>query len=250
MANASVLLTEEIFGHTLRLYAFKRSGPALDAVFRELRTDAYRLQHVSASIPEKPVAVIDVGASVGVVAVLLAKIWEGARVVAVEPAPANFRYLLWNIRINGLASRVWPLNVAVGSAGSPTRTFYYSPTYPTWSQACGEECRPDHPSDDGWRGGWTDWQVRFQVEVVTLSELMAAIGLSDLHFLKVDCEGCEWEVFAPTPWGRLRHRVRHVATELHSWALPSGAEPGLEAAVRGAVCAHERQTENTLCSTM
>mmetsp|Transcript_106191 Transcript_106191/g.310415 ORF Transcript_106191/g.310415 Transcript_106191/m.310415 type:complete len:250 (-) Transcript_106191:84-833(-) len=249
MANASVLLSEEIFGQHLRLFAFKRSGPALDAVFRELRDDHYRLKRVEVPDRGESAVVLDVGASIGVVAVLLAMLWEGVRVVAIEPAPANFRYLLWNIRLNGLASRIWPLNVAVGAASSPGRSFFYSPTYPTWSQACSEDCRPD-AGDDVWRGGWTDWQVRFEVEVLTLAEVLAALRLGDVHLLKVDCEGCEWEVFAPTPWGRLRHRVRHVATELHRWALPAGAEPGLEAAVERAVCAQRRQTENLLCSTM
>lgn len=249
IANASVLLSEKILGHRLRLYAFKRSGPALDAVFRELRDDLYRLQHVAASPPGSAPVVLDIGASIGVVAVLLGYLWSNARIVAVEPAPANFRYLLWNIRANGLASRIWPLNVAIGAAGASARTFYYSPTYPTWSQACGEDCRPDH-ADNSWRGGWTDWQVRFEVEVLTFAELIAALGLGDIHMLKVDCEGCEWDVFAPLPWSRIRHRVKHVAAELHRWALPDEPEPGLVAAVHQSICVNATQRENTVCSTM
>eukprot|EP00439_Symbiodinium_sp_Y106_P041249 s655_g5.t1 len=57
-------------------------------------------------------------------------------------------------------------------------------------------------------------------------------GLTTIDFLKVDCEGCEWDVFAPRIWERVRRRIRHVATELHLWALPDKAAEGLESDVR------------------
>lgn len=255
MHNASVVLEEEVLGQRLRLHVFKRSGPALDAVLKELGEDLYRLRHVPVPPAAEfmlPLVVVDIGASVGAVAVLMAKLWPEVHVVAVEPAPANFRYLLWNIRINGVSQRVWPINVAVGSASSAAQAFYYSPTYPTWSQASHDEESLREPGDESWRGGWTDWQVRFETPVVTLAELLAALGLPELHLLKVDCEGCEWGVFAPLAWARLRHRVRHVAAELHRWALRADEDEGqvLEAAVRESICLHEFHRENTLCSTM
>lgn len=256
MGNASVALSEEVLGVPLRIHVFKRAGPAFGSVLRELQEDVYRLRQ--AGPPGPGAAVVDVGASVGMVAVLLAKLWPGARVVAVEPAPANFRYLLWNIRANGVMSQVWPLNIAIGAAPSLSQTFFYSPTYPTWSQVCGEDCLNNHGEEgdeESWRGGWTDWQVRFEVEAVTLAELLAAVGLSDVHLLKVDCEGCEWQLLSPPVWPRLRHRVTHVTAELHLWALESTSEArATEASVRDAVCRHETgghlNEENMLCSTV
>lgn len=265
MANASVALSEDILGQHVHLLAFKRSGPALNAVMEELAEDLYRLRQVGAPpAGQAPIFAIDVGASVGAVAVLLAKLWPHARILAVEPAPANYRYLLWNIRLNGVSDRVWPLNLAVGAVPSAAQAFFYSPTYPTWSQASHDEAEEAAAADTGkgeesWRGGWTDWQVRFEVEIATLAELIASVGLGEVHMLKVDCEGCEWGVFAPLSWGRLRHRVRHVAAELHAWALPEAGAAGeeaeeesraLEAAVRQAICDHKVTRENTLCSTM
>ncbi|CAE8619893.1 unnamed protein product [Polarella glacialis] len=248
MANASVLLQKEALRQKLQYFAFKRSGPALGAAISELGEDLYRLQHL-APVPEgeaSPVF-IDVGASIGIVSVLLCKRWANARVIALEPAPSNFRYLLWNLRVNGVTDCVWPLNIAAGGTPLATKAFFYSPTYPTWTQlAGGDELTPE---DDSWRGGWPDWQIRFESETVTLAEVIAAFGLGDIHFLKVDCEGCEWDIFAPHTWARLQHRIRNVATELHSWALPASAPEGLEEAVRRTVCVHEVTRENTLCST-
>lgn len=247
MTNASVLLSEDLQGHRVRLRVFKRAGPAVGVVLRELGEDVYRLRHIST--PRLGFAV-DVGASVGLVSIMLCKLMPGLRVIALEPAPANFRYLLWNLRENDVTNCVWPLNVAIGGAAATARSFYYSPTYPTWSQKADDADASD--SADAWRGGWADWQIRFEVEVVTLAEVLAALGLDDVYLLKVDCEGCEWSLFASPQWGRLRHRVRHVTVELHSWALED--EAGLEAEIKRELCVHEKlghtNERNSVCSTM
>ncbi|CAE7561817.1 sdnD [Symbiodinium sp. CCMP2592] len=233
MVNSTQLITEEVLGHPLRLALFKRSGPALGRAIDELREDLYNLGSVTQMLQADRAAVaVDIGASVGVVSVLLCKLWEGARVVAVEPAPPNFRYLLWNLKLNGVTDCVWPLNVAVGGQPLATTTILYSPTYPTWAQRCQEEASECASSDGSWRGGFADFQLRSDVETVTLAEVMALFGLTTIDFLKVDCEGCEWDVFAPRIWERVRRRIRHVATELHLWALPDKAAEGLESDVR------------------
>lgn len=101
ISNASIRMSQEVLGHHLEFMAFKRSGPALGKVLEELSEDLYRLGHVELLKNQAPSAVaVDVGASIGLVSVLLCKLWAGARVVAMEPAPPNFRYLLWNLRIN------------------------------------------------------------------------------------------------------------------------------------------------------
>jgi len=248
MRNATITLSAEVLGQRISFRVFKRSGPALNAVLVELQDDVYRLRHVREPPSGSLRTVVDIGASVGFLAVLLGKLWPDSRVVAVEPAPANFRYLLWNIRENGVAARIWPINVAVGVASAASRTFVYSPTYPTWAQVAEEAVE-----DDSWRGTYADWQVRFEVEVTTFAELVAAFRLGVVHFLKVDCEGCEWEVFSPHSFPRLQHLVRHATAELHNWALPS--QPAdLEDEVSGMICAHRRQSKenklNFLCSTM
>merc|ERR1712187_883285 len=103
------MLSTVIMGHRLRVWVFKRSGPAMDEVLQELRDDLYRFQNLQ-PLRKAPIA-IDVGASVGAVSILMAKLWRTAKVVALEPAPANYRYLLWNLRVNNVAQRVWPLNI-------------------------------------------------------------------------------------------------------------------------------------------
>ena len=60
--------------------------------------------------------VIDVGANVGDTALYFAE--RGAEVVAYEPDPANFRWLLANLDLNPtLRSRIHPFPFAVGVEG-------------------------------------------------------------------------------------------------------------------------------------
>eukprot|EP00927_Polykrikos_kofoidii_P069851 TRINITY_DN65515_c0_g1_i1.p1 TRINITY_DN65515_c0_g1~~TRINITY_DN65515_c0_g1_i1.p1 ORF type:complete len:407 (-),score=72.01 TRINITY_DN65515_c0_g1_i1:35-1255(-) len=237
MQNASVMLSEDIMGHQLRMWVFKRSVLDFAESLRELQEDEYGLFRLTQPQASKGEAsrghsvAIDAGASVGMFAILLAKLWIHIRIIAIEAAPANYRYLLWNLRVNGVANRVWPLNVALGAEASAGRVFHYSPTYPRTSQVCqGEGCANVNEPDEKWRGGWIDWQVRFQVPQLTLAEIIAVFDVpGKVHLLKVDCEGCEWGVFAPSSWPRISHRVRYVTAELHRWALDglldsSGAE--------------------------
>eukprot|EP00928_Gymnodinium_smaydae_P015576 TRINITY_DN15769_c0_g1_i1.p1 TRINITY_DN15769_c0_g1~~TRINITY_DN15769_c0_g1_i1.p1 ORF type:complete len:429 (-),score=67.52 TRINITY_DN15769_c0_g1_i1:38-1252(-) len=267
MQNSSKVLSRTIFGINLRFFMFKRSDSDFEESLQELQDDEYRLLNVgppsATGAEDSSPLVVDIGASIGILAVLLARLWPTTRVVAVEAAPANYRYLLWNLRVNGVADRVWPMNVAIGGAPLAARSFYYSPTYPRTSQATMlgssapddevQDAQKPENGDDSWRGGWVDWQARFEVEQLTFAELLGSLDLRGvLHYLKVDCEGCEWDIFAPPSWPRLRHRARHIAVELHRWALDdSGASRQLEASVREELCTHELRNgpDFYMCST-
>ena len=47
---------------------------------------------------------------IGLVSITLAKLWPSARIVALEPAPSSFRYLLWNLRENNVTSQAHSVN--------------------------------------------------------------------------------------------------------------------------------------------
>lgn len=88
--------------------------------------------------------VLDVGASVGAFAVAIALHFPRARIIAIEPAPQNFRYLLWNIRLNNVSRRVWPMNIAVrGPSEDVVLELKYSPIWWTASSQCPLEVQED-----------------------------------------------------------------------------------------------------------
>ena len=48
-------------------------------------------------------------------------------------------------------------------------------------------------------------------------EILASLGLGAIDLLKIDCEGCEWEIL--DRWDLLNHLFGHVSLELHNRAL-------------------------------
>lgn len=132
--------------------------------------------------------VIDLGANVGVFALLAAH--HGARrVIACEPNLDNYRRLVENIALNpSLAGCVEPLNVAVHAF-------------------TGTVCMD---------GAWGAARVTDEgedVRCVSLADLIAERG--EVAFLKVDVEGSEFAIFDAATV-EITARCRHIAMELHA----------------------------------
>jgi FkbM family methyltransferase len=120
--------------------------------------------------------VIDVGAHIGCYSLRAAR--DGARVIAIEPDPANFNLLRGNVRMNGFTNVV-SLNFAAsdrrgwvpffGHSGENTGTSSLEPdwTHPTRNEDLGKvECR-------------------------TLDEIVTSYHIERIDWLKIDVEGHE-----------------------------------------------------------
>jgi FkbM family methyltransferase len=135
--------------------------------------------------------VVDVGAHVGSFTLWLAEQYPGVRAVCFEPDPDAFRYLTRNARGLGAA-----LHQRAVGASSGTKTLH----------------RPIAG------GGVSTLRVtaggdEVAVEVVSLEEVLAA--LPDVSLLKVDCEGCEYELLLDAPAASWQC-VRRVVLEYHA----------------------------------
>jgi len=119
--------------------------------------------------------VVDVGAYVGDSAIYFAL--RGAkRVIAVEPHPGAFAEMLDNIKLNNLEGVIIPINA--GLASKP-------------GKVCIEDVGVEATGVTYRRPG----DCPNAVPVVTLSELISRFGINvDDAVLKMDCEGCEFDV--------------------------------------------------------
>jgi FkbM family methyltransferase len=138
---------------------------------------------------------IDVGAHIGSVTVPLLIDNPGLIVVAVEPVAENLEMLRKNIRLNRLEDRATVLPVAAGIDGVVSIR-------------------------SGWKGrhryvGNFDEGVPEQIdETVCMSfgVIRAGLGVETVALLKLDCEGCEWDVLAdPEIW-----RAEVIVGEFHA----------------------------------
>ena len=135
--------------------------------------------------------VLDIGAHIGVISIYLAKKYPGLRIYAFEPIEANFQNMLANIEANQ-AIDITPVNCAVTGDGRDI-------------QIGGDSSQNT--------GGFSMYSRQNPVTVhsVTLEQIFKAYHIERVKLLKIDCEGCEYEVLRPHMLGR----VDHLRGELH-----------------------------------
>jgi FkbM family methyltransferase len=138
--------------------------------------------------------VIDVGANIGDSAIFFAL--SGAKkVVAIEPYPSTYETLVRNIDANGLASLIKPINSAISNSRGHLKL--EAEIDSTLSVKA-------HTSETG-----------MEVESLTLQDILNLPGLEPPCFLKMDCEGCEFEVFGSLD-ERLIDMFQRMMIEYHS----------------------------------
>jgi len=140
--------------------------------------------------------VVDIGAHIGTFSVLAATSASNVRVFSYEPDPTNFDFLTQNIRLNNLRNvKAFPLAVA-GNRGS-TKLF----TAPA----------DDAHSTVGLAG--VSVSSRYvDVRCITLEDVIHEVGRCD--FLKINCEGAEYEILMKTPEKSLR-AIRKMSIDCH-----------------------------------
>ena len=117
--------------------------------------------------------VLDIGAHAGAFSVKIAKKVHRGLVIAVEPHPSSFKFLIQNIRINKLRN-VIPLNVALCRKTGKTRLYLTS----------GAHTSSTMRRTNRW----------LEVPAETLDNVVRRLKLRRVDFIKIDAEGAELEI--------------------------------------------------------
>ncbi|MCS7297339.1 MAG: FkbM family methyltransferase [Bacteroidia bacterium] len=148
----------------------------------------------------KDMRVLDIGGYKGESAIFFA-LNGAASVACIEPSPVAAEHILENIALSGFENRIKYYPVAIGSERG-TQSFFI-----TAEEASGSSLFPTlRASNLSYRTA--------EVPVYTLEDILEELGWSEADFAKVDCEGCEYMIFASTPTETLR-RVKVWAIETH-----------------------------------
>ncbi len=191
-------------------YAFLQSRGALYSLRNGLRVltsgsqDAATLAVVFAkreygAVPEDAV-LVDLGANIGAFSLYAAASTQRSVVYAYEPEPRNFALLKRNIALNGMEGRISPVQSAV-TGQVERRRLYLSRS-------------PLHSLYPGARG-----QESIEVPCIGMAELFERHELDTIDFLKIDCEGAEFEILYGTPAHRLRN-IGAIRMEVNVANLP------------------------------
>jgi FkbM family methyltransferase len=150
--------------------------------------------------------IVDVGANIGAFSVYAARRTR-AKVVAIEPHPQNFRYLVRNLIANG-CTRAKPIECAITAVDEPVRLCLgRSGSLHRLAALCPE------PNVSEW----------IEVAGLSLPTLMERMSVDRIDLLKLDCEGAEGVILPSTP-GPVLERVRRIVMEFHDDLSPVGHE--------------------------
>jgi FkbM family methyltransferase len=140
--------------------------------------------------------VLDIGAGLGDFAVEVAKSRPHSTVYAYEPFPQSFALLQENLRLNGIQNvQAFPLAVA-GQTG-PVRFHIASEAVAHTTVGCAQTSRQT-----------------IGVSATTLDQAFAELRLLQCDYLKMDCEGAEYDILFHTSAETLQ-RIRHLCLEYH-----------------------------------
>lgn len=166
-----------------------------DMILEVADYDCYQLKKIEWDArPERQV--VDIGANVGVTALVLAQI-PGAHVTCYEPDPGNCALLRQNLELNGVTNaRVFEAAVANVNGTLEFQTDAES----TGGRLVGERSAPNART--------------LRVAAVNLDRVLDQCGSHEVDLIKCDCEGGEYALVEQiTP----RHvtRIRHLSIEVH-----------------------------------
>ena len=153
------------------------------AIYRQYRRD---VKFYKSILFQGNKLVFDVGANVGDKSFLFSKYCNS--VVAVEPDRANYKLLQYRF---SSSKKVIVHNVAVGDKKGRKMFYVNAPGSPanTLSQKWKDILQ--NPQINRWSKQF-DFEDAYEVEVITIDELIASHGIPD--YIKIDVEGYEWQV--------------------------------------------------------
>lgn len=145
---------------------------------------------------KKDSTVIDIGAHIGAFTIYAASMAGDGFVYSFEPEPENFKLLNENIRLNGF-DNVKTYQLAVGKDSKKLKLFL-------------------HPQNNAGHSAFLEDGKSFKGQSISLADIFRNNKIKRCDFLKVDCEGGEYDILFGAPKEILK-RIRLIVLEYHEW---------------------------------
>lgn len=140
--------------------------------------------------------VVDIGGNIGTFTVYAGTVCKASRILVFEPFPENFTMLKRNVEENKL-NMVNCVNEAISKTRGRQR-FRLDPVDPGSHSLAGE----------------ADIGTMIEVQCCPFSDIFERFGIDRIDYLKLDCEGGEYDIFDESTAPLLR-RVKQISMEYH-----------------------------------
>lgn len=159
---------------------------------------------------------VDVGSHVGSFALLCSVLGEGVGVYAYEPIPENHDLLFKNAQDNDLQGCVYAHKLAVTGEDAGKVKMRYSAPH-------AEDSHHKFIGAPVLDEADLEKVQTFDAESISLLNIFAFNGITEVKVLKVDCEGAEYDIFENTPQ-ELFECCEFIVGEFHSHPLVKDGE--------------------------
>lgn len=122
--------------------------------------------------------VVDVGAHIGLFTIYASQFCTNGKIYSFEPIKENYELLLENIKSNNL-KHVVPFNIAVSKSDKFLKLYLNE--------------------DESGHSMFTESALSIHVESTTLQKFFDDKNIEHCNFLKLDCEGAEYEIIKNLP---------------------------------------------------
>lgn len=171
----------DVLGYPLHVFDIQGSN-TVKWVAIEINRGDYHLQELKdKGLIKDGDTVLDLGTNVGLTAITVAKVFPKVRVIGVEPSPWNYMAAIANIERNGVADRVTVLNAALSSNSSSILKLRQGVSN-SGSTATNSEFPVEGVA------------TTVEVQTITVEEILQAFNIDKVAFIKLDCEGCEYDI--------------------------------------------------------
>ena len=144
-------------------------------------------------LPLKNKTVIDIGANIGDTPLYF--ISRGAKkVIGIEPSQKNFESAKKNIILNNLSDKI---DLILGGCASKGGIVKIDPNVSGLEVSLNEESKSSN-----------------QIQLITLKEILENEDKDSEYVLKIDCEGCEYDIILGSPENIIK-RFSHIQIEYH-----------------------------------
>ena len=189
------------FKLTKKDYVIFETRSGLKIKIRVNSTDLMALTHVwmiqEYSDDDFPISnddvIIDVGAHIGLFALFASQFCKNGKIFCYEPIKENYKILIENIEMNQIQN-IFPNNLAVTKETSRVKIFLND--------------------DQSGHSMFTQNKNFVEVDSKSLSDIFIDNGIKECDFLKLDCEGAEYEIIESLP-SDLFTKINKTAIEYH-----------------------------------